>query len=165
RKIEIYGLTPSETEQIGSSSPAIPSSRQLSIQTSIRLSTIQYLRQKLLGLPELPDEKRFEQLKQQHNQLIEKRIRLEKEMALMEQERFRRQRNQQTETNIRVDLNTEDGYCPEQPNNHNHFKQWKTNIFDEQERYAILSEQNPIIQQMNIIRLYIKQAKNDNRYE
>nr|XP_027202598.1 rabenosyn-5-like [Dermatophagoides pteronyssinus] len=165
RKIETYGLTPSETEQI--SIQTIPS-RQLSLQTSIRRSTIQYLREKLLGLPELPDEKHFEQLKQQHNQLIEKRIRLEKEMALVEQEKFR-QRNQQTDmntttTNIQIGLN-EDGFCPEQPNNPNHFKQWQTNIFDEKERYAILSEQNPIIQQMNIIRLYIKQAKNDHRYE
>lgn len=100
--------------------------------------------------------------------MIEKRIRLEKEMALVEQEKFR-QRNQQTDmntttTNIQIGLN-EDGFCPEQPNNPNHFKQWQTNIFDEKERYAILSEQNPIIQQMNIIRLYIKQAKNDHRYE
>ena len=44
----------------------------------------------MLGLPELPDEKQYEQLKMKHSKMIEKRINLEKQLALMEQEKFRR---------------------------------------------------------------------------
>ncbi|OTF77238.1 hypothetical protein BLA29_008812, partial [Euroglyphus maynei] len=85
--------------------------RQQSIQKLIRRSTIQYLRDNLLSLNELPDVEHYERLKQSHNEMIERRIQWEKQMVLIEQEQYKRQREENGGRKSMIIGN--DGFCPQ----------------------------------------------------
>lgn len=69
--------------------PIPPPTRQYNLQLAIRRSTISFIRNALLGLPELPDDKAFAELKKRNDEMIKRRIAYEKEMVLREQQMYR----------------------------------------------------------------------------
>ncbi|XP_027205197.2 rabenosyn-5-like [Dermatophagoides pteronyssinus] len=145
RKIETYDESTDTLSQ---------QQRQKSIQTLIRRSTIHYLRENLLSLNELPDSEHYEQLKQSHNEMIERRIQYEKQMALYEQEQYKKQQEKIIEKTIVGN----DGFCPQQINLIN--EKGVNRNGDNNKQFD-----DPILQQMAIIQSYIEQARKDNRYE
>lgn len=164
RKIELLGIDPVDSTadddgQISAKSKI--NSRQLTIQISIRRACIQYLRNNLLGLPELPDKDRFEELKKQYEELIQKRIQIEKQMALLDQKKFKQIRDEQSSTVVLGD--NEEGLCLQVSSTKNANDSWEN--INEEELATILKESDPMLQQILIIQSYIRQARKDNRYE
>lgn len=137
--------------------------RQISIQLAIRRATVASLRNCLLALPELPDESKLEVLRARYDQIIQERIRYEKELALKEQQRFKQIRDSATSANTSKEsepiISFDDGFCSQIS---------KTDLWQHMsvtERDQILNESDPLLQQINIIRSYIRQARDNHRYE
>ncbi|KAF7496229.1 Rabenosyn-5 [Sarcoptes scabiei] len=152
-----------QSSKIGdSSSDEISSSRnniqlKVAIQNSIRRSVVIVLRENLLNLIQLPDEERYKYLKQIHDESIEKRIQAEKRLMIEEQIKLNTPSNQisKEERQFKADSSViDDGYCPQLS---------LDNARPNSERDTTNSD--PIVEQMNIIRSYISQARKDNRYE
>lgn len=115
------------------------------------------LRENLLNLIQLPDEERYKYLKQIHDESIEKRIQAEKRLMIEEQIKLNTPSNQisKEERQFKADSSViDDGYCPQLS---------LDNARPNSERDTTNSD--PIVEQMNIIRSYISQARKDNRYE
>lgn len=86
--------------------------------------------------------------------MIERRIQYEKQMALYEQEQYKKQQEKIIEKTIVGN----DGFCPQQINLIN--EKGVNRNGDNNKQFD-----DPILQQMAIIQSYIEQARKDNRYE
>ena len=117
----------------------------------------------MLGLPTLPTPEELKKLQEQRRLEIEKRIQYEKQLALEEQKRLSaspqrqqiRLNNSYSEPNSRGDevlVSPDDGWNPEFASNRKEDNGSGDNI-------------DPMLQQMNIIRNYIRQARDAHKYD
>jgi len=144
---------------LGTQDDPPPQPKQLQLQNTIRLSITQFLRQTMLGLPTLPTQEELTKLQEQRRLEIQKRIQYEKQLALEEQNRYssspRKQaanyNNNYSESNNESAIVSPDaGWGPE-------FMHKRTDNNDH--------SQDPMLQQINIIRNYIKQAREAHKYD
>lgn len=176
RRIEVLdAVRPKPTPENPKPNLQYPSIRAQNLQLAIRRSTVAFLRKRLLGFPELPDENRFAILRKQNEQLIQKRIAYEKSLMLREQQQHqftsssstssitnmnitsqRRERDGKREPIISLD----DGFISQSSST----DLWRN--MNEHEREQIMNQENdPMLQQMSIIKSYIRQARQNYRYE
>ncbi|KAI5641768.1 FYVE zinc finger domain-containing protein [Phthorimaea operculella] len=118
--------------------PAEPNTRQAKLQNSIRQAAAHFIKEDLLSLRKLPTEAQIEEVRRERYERAQRQIQAERER--MEAQRFFRE--EQSE-------------------------QWV--IVGASERAAGSSNQhdddNPLLEQMNIIRGYIKDARRELRFE
>lgn len=154
--MEQFHLLPGEP---GEPLPVVPQ-RHISLQNAIRRATVATLRECLLALAELPDETRLECLQKLHQERLQQKIMFEKEMALKEQQRFKQFRDATKDTTKdETVVSFDQGFCTHVSTT----ELWKK--MTDSERDSIINESDPLLQQINIIRSYIRQAKQDHRYE
>lgn len=149
--------------QLGTQEERPPQAKQLQLQNSIRSSVTTFLRQTMLGLPTLPTPEELEKLQKQRRIEIEKRIQYEKQLALEEQKRLSsspqrqqiRLNNTYSESNRGEDVvvSPEDGWNPDFVSNRRREDESSGDSMD------------PMLQQINIIRNYIRQARDAHKYD
>nr|CAD7400548.1 unnamed protein product [Timema cristinae] len=137
-----------------------PRGKALKLQQTIRSATTTYLKEQLITLPTLPTEQQLNVLRDRRRQEMTNRILQEKRRTLEAQTRVgdvRGKRNSQSPQNSSspqrssaspqrsVQVNLDAGWGPE-----------TAQMFD---------SDDPMIQQMNIIRNYIKQARTAHKYD
>lgn len=133
-----------------------PRGKTLQLQQKIRIAATNYLKEQLVALPALPTEAQLKALQDRRRQEVTARIQQEKQLAAIEtyaemrKKRDSPQRrdvhytsspNQKTSDQVVIDV----GWGPE-----------AGQMFD---------SDDPMIQQMNIIRNYIKQARSAHKYD
>ena len=149
---------------LGTQEERPPQPKQIQLQNAIRSSVTSFLRQTMLGLPTLPTPDDLKKLQEQRRLEIEKRIQNEKQLALEEQSRRvsaspQRQQirlnNAYSEPNRGDDVvvSPEDGWNPEFASNKRKEDNGSADSID------------PMLQQMNIIRNYIRQARDAHKYD
>ena len=168
---------PSTSTENLTSAPQLPPPRLYNLQKAIRQATIFFMRKTLLCLPELPDEKKFAQLRARNEELIQRRIAYEKELVLKEQQlligstigELDKQQQQFSSSLSFSSLSSssnntmvliDNGFSSQTSTT----ELWKN--MTEEERFQIMNNDNdPMAQQISIIRSYIRQARYDHRYE
>lgn len=148
--------------QLGTQEERPPHAKQLQLQNAIRSSVTHFLRHTMLGLPALPTQEELQKLQEQRRIEIEKRIQQEKQLAFEQQKRMTASPQRQ---NIRLNniysepnrsegvVSPDDGWNPE---------------FASKRRdndNASSEEMDPMLQQINIIRNYIRQARDAHKYD
>lgn len=118
----------------------------LSLQLKIRLSAVNFLKENLLGLPNLPTDEQLMTLQAERRQAIENRIAREKKAVFEKRE---------TETRRHADghrdfeaVSVDRGWGVETTNIRN-----------------VNESDDPMLQQMEIMQNYIQQARRANRYD
>ena len=149
--------------QLGLSNPEPPTPRALQLQRSIRISVNTYLQENLLGLQALPSEKELKELQEARS--LEAQRRLEEERrAAAEREAKRRQQEVAAESTNKklgsLSLKTLKEKS-EKEDSVDTSSGWKPLEVSGRAR----GEDDPMIQQMNIIRGYIKQAKQAQKWD
>lgn len=125
-----------------------PSPKQVSLQRSIHTYASSFLKDNMLGLEELPSETEYMQLQTAHKEQINKKIAAER-LAVMENEHKRQ---------------LSSGSAAKSTSNPGHHRSNSADVmgvgWQPAEGVTIGSKaDDPMIQQMNIIRGYIKQAR------
>lgn len=132
-----------------------PSATQLKMQKNIRAMATCFMQDNMIGLQALPSEEHYQKLQEARKLEIQKRIAEERQAAAEAQERERRLQEQregttkppnqtskkQPDQRERTDSQKKSGWIPAEIN---------TSYSD---------REDPMVQQMNIIRGYIKQAR------
>lgn len=144
-------------QNFGLDSENTPSPKQLQLQRMVREYANSYLQKNLLGLQSLPTMEQYEELKEQRKMEIQSKIEFEKQAAMeraklneqkQENERERASTNKKTSSSA-VDSK---GFVQDQG--------WKpSEIVHNHE------EDDPMVQQINNIKAYIRQAKEADRWE
>ncbi|XP_074656715.1 rabenosyn-5-like [Tubulanus polymorphus] len=128
-----------------------PHPKVLQLQKSVRLSTMQYLQSNKVKLQNLPTEAELKRRREQRE--LERRQRIEEQLALertREEESRRKRRLSLPETSrsaASASVVRDSGWTPFEIGN------------------QVASNDDPMIQQMNIVRFYIRQAKQAQKYD
>ncbi|XP_023231624.1 rabenosyn-5-like [Centruroides sculpturatus] len=139
-------------------SESAPNPKVLQLQGCIRLSASNFLREQMLNLPTLPSSENLTKLQEAHRQKVQLRIQQEKQAALEAQQRSQQKTHKRElsshstvstspKESIQETISTETG--------------WIANTSDQN----VSASDDPMVQQMNIIRNYIKQARMDQKYD
>ena len=127
------------------------SQKQLQLQRMIRVYANGYLQDNLMGLQSLPTADQYEKIKERKKEEIQRKIEMEKRAAL-ERARQKEQSGFEVESEKSHKRHGSRGFVQDQG--------WKpTEIMHGS------SEDDPMVQQMNIIKGYIKQAKLADRWD
>lgn len=124
-----------------------PTGAAYSLQQKIRLSAVHFLKENLLGLPNLPDAGQLAKLQEERRQAIEKRI-IQEKLAISERREFELKRQAQFHSKEQESVSVDRGWGVETS------------------RIKVANEDDdPMLQQMQIINNYIQQARRDHRYD
>ncbi|XP_037937045.1 rabenosyn-5 [Teleopsis dalmanni] len=135
--------------------PCQEGSREEALKKGIRLSCVQLIKEKMLALPPLPSEEKVRQIQEQKRMQAEQRIEMERRIAMEAYERHGL--NNTTDNFERAgkddyaygsDLRSLDNWTAHQINTS-----------------GISQNDDPLVEQINIIKGYIKQAKKDMNFE
>ncbi|XP_054163556.1 rabenosyn-5-like [Oppia nitens] len=156
---------------LGSQDEQQPHPKQQQLQTSIRSSVTHFLRQTMLGLPALPTPDELRKYQEQRRLEIDKRIQYERQLALEDQQRYASPKRQtvtlsnnftestasRTDNDDSVIVSPEDGWNPEFASNRRSNREDNGSGAD--------NGMDPMLQQINIIRNYIRQAREAHKYD
>lgn len=140
---------------LGTRDEPSPSPKSLQLQGCVRYSASNFLRDNILGLPLLPSEEELHKLQEEHRREVHQRIQQEKQAAL-EARQFsptedasKKNGNRQSFAHtINQDMISVDtGWTPGTV------------------ECSMSMDDDPMVQQMNIIRNFIKQAREAHRYD
>lgn len=150
-----------------------PPAKQLQLQSRIRMAVTQYLKETIFALPSLPSEEQLEELRERRRQEIQRKIELEEQAALEAQHASQRS-NSPSSTGPRgtprrtasAPRNLDKGQLgnrrdPEaivSPDTG-----W--GISARNEHVQNVDDADPMLVQINIIRNYIKQAREAHKYD
>lgn len=142
---------------LGTQSETPPNPKVLQLQGGIRMSASHFLREFMLNLPALPSSEELVKLQEAHRQKVQLRIQQEKQAALEAQQKSQRKTHKR-ELSSQSTIST----SPKEP--------FQDTVFAEIGSIADTNDQigandDPLLQQMNIIRNYIKQARLDQKYD
>ncbi|ELU11604.1 hypothetical protein CAPTEDRAFT_181514 [Capitella teleta] len=136
--------------KLGLSDPDTVTAKSAQLQRNIRSSVSGYLQQNLLGLQTLPTEKELDELQETRQLEAQRRLEDERRTAEANKRKMKPQKIPKTPSPVREDDTSrvvEAGWKPTEVN-------------------AVSSEESdPMIQQMNIIRGYVKQAKQARKWD
>lgn len=143
---------------LGTQDDPMPKAKQIQLQNYIRMGATNYLKQNMLGLPSLPNQEELVKLQEERRLEIQRRIEQEKRIVLEEQIRSSPSRPPRRSVAYRKDGNDyeenvvspDTGWGPEMRN--------ASETSPEQ-------HMDPMLQQINIIRNYIKQARDAHKYD
>ncbi|KAH8376909.1 hypothetical protein KR093_002069 [Drosophila rubida] len=129
-----------------------PGSREEALKKAIRLSCVQVIKERMLSLPPLPDEALIKQIQERKRMETEQRILTEQRMAMEAYERYGAANQVGVSTENR---NFAQGSDLQSLNN------WSA----PQASTTKSSVDDPLIEQINIIKGYIKQARQDMNFD
>ncbi|XP_062141531.1 rabenosyn-5 [Drosophila sulfurigaster albostrigata] len=129
-----------------------PGSREEALKKAIRLSCVQMIKERMLSLPPLPDEALIKQIQERKRMETEQRILTEQRMAMEAYERY----GATTQVGVSMEnRNFAQGSDLQSLNN------WSA----PQASTTKSSVDDPLIEQINIIKGYIKQARQDMNFD
>ncbi|KDR16038.1 rabenosyn-5 [Zootermopsis nevadensis] len=135
-----------------------PRGKSLQLQHMIRTAATSYLREQLVALPTLPTEAQLKALQNQRRQEVSARIQQEKQLAALEAHQAEMQRK-------RDSPQRKDIHRSSSPGQHKSADQVMSDTGWGPEAAQMFDSEDPMIQQMNIIRNYIKQARAAHKYD
>ena len=153
----------------------LPSAKQAQLQKSIRVYASNFMQENMMGLQNLPSEEQYEKLQKKRTALIQRRIASERQATLAAQEQEKRQLQEQKLTSMKEDEKRERsdshkrtgsgggrGWLPSETHKRSDSagKGWKP-----AESVVTTSTNDPMMQQMEIIRGYIKQARDAHKWD
>lgn len=155
--------------------PELPSPKQASLQKAIRAYASNFMQENMMGLQNLPSEEQFEKLQKKRSAEIQKRIATERQAALTAQEQERRRLQEQKLVSLREEEKRDRSDTHKRSNSAGG-RSWLP--YDSHKRSdsmgkgwkpaesVVTSDINdPMIQQMEIIRGYIKQARDAHKWD
>lgn len=146
--------------KLGMDGPDLPSPKQTQLQKSIRIQASSFLQDNMLTLQSLPSEEEYSRLQEIHKAKVQKRIAAERQEAMLAQERERRR---QDEPKPSSSNQIKDSGHKRSDSRDSVGTGWKPH--EEVKRTVVRNADDPMIQQMDIIRGYIKQAKQAMKYD
>lgn len=135
-----------------------PRGKTLQLQQMIRTAATSYLREQLVSLKTLPTEAELKSLQDQRRQEVSARIRQEKQLAVLEGHQAEMQRKRDSPQH-------RDLHRSSSPGQKKSADQVASDTGWGPEAAKMFDSEDPMIQQMNIIRNYIKQARSAHRYD
>eukprot|EP00088_Acartia_fossae_P066517 TRINITY_DN8254_c0_g2_i12.p1 TRINITY_DN8254_c0_g2~~TRINITY_DN8254_c0_g2_i12.p1 ORF type:complete len:729 (-),score=207.47 TRINITY_DN8254_c0_g2_i12:337-2523(-) len=137
--------------------PQIVNSRKILLQNQIRRASVNFVKDTLVGLPSLPSQERFEELKKRRQEETARRVEEERRKAKEAKLRFQNLQEKRQDPSPRLPHSASD----------QSIKYEKGFVLTSSEAVdtATMSSDDPMIQQMNIIRNYIKRAREANRFD
>lgn len=164
KNIELHGST-NEVE-------TLPTGRVLKLQQSVRMAATFFLRQTISDLPTLPSERRLKELQECKRREMQLQILREKQM--IQEMQLRESMSGLGLASKRLDgqsgsrggsprpsNNRPDGYS----NNHCEIDGYGWGPELQQQFMSLQDDEDPMVQQINIIRNYIRQAKEAHKYD
>lgn len=155
--------------------PDPPSAKQASLQKAIRVYASNFMQENMMGLQNLPSEEQYEKLQKKRTAEIQKRIASERQAAFAAQEQERRLLQEQKVASLKEEEKRErsgshkrsnsaggQGWLPGDGHKRSDStgKGWKP-----AESVVTTNTNDPMIQQMEIIRGYIKQARDAHKWD
>ena len=155
--------------------PDLPSAKQANLQKAIRVYASNFMQENMMGLQNLPSEEQYEKLQNKRTAEIQKRIARERQATLAAQEQERQLLQEQKLANLREEEKRERadshkrsnsasgrGWLPSDGHKRSDStgKGWKP-----AESVVTSSTNDPMMQQMEIIRGYIKQARDAHKWD
>ncbi|XP_062575115.1 rabenosyn-5-like, partial [Saccostrea cucullata] len=140
---------------LGLNSEEEPSQKQLLLQRAIRTYATNFMQDNMLGLQALPTEEQYVKLQEARKLEIQKRIAAERQAAFEAQEKERRAKEQREQKEITRHEQLKQVESRERSGSQK-LAGW---IPNDSSHINFNNTDDPMIQQMNIIRSYIKQAK------
>ncbi|GAB1603705.1 rabenosyn-5-like [Argonauta hians] len=147
---------------LGVNSESTPPVRQLYLQKAIRTFSSNFLKENLSGIQQLPSQEEYEKMKNSHTAEMQQKFALERQEAMLAQEQEQRRTSIDSSTSSYRQLHSpsrDDDSRTE--TNGNIGKGWKPS---EISCYSQKTN-DPMLQQMEIIRGYIKQAKQAQKFD
>ncbi|KAK3101522.1 hypothetical protein FSP39_004200 [Pinctada imbricata] len=145
---------------LGLNSEEEPQAKQLQLQRAIRLYASNFMQDNMLGLQSLPSEEQYKMLQERRTQEIQQRIAAERLAAIEAQEREKRLQeakeggHKNTPSSVKV--------TEERPRSGS---KKLTSWMPSESNINFSDRDDPMIQQMNIIRGYIKQARQAQKFD
>ncbi|XP_063706916.1 rabenosyn-5 [Culicoides brevitarsis] len=133
---------------------AIPSpagSREESLKKAIRLAMIRYIKEQLMNIPEIPLEEEIKKLQLKRTQDLQQRIERERRLALEAYERY--ELHSTNNDTVRSSPASKKGSALKTVDNWSGYQD------------TSVSSSDPLVQQINIVKAYIKQAREAMKFE
>lgn len=134
-----------------------PPAGQLKLQKKIRTMAASFMQDNMIGLQALPSEEHYKKLQEARKVEIQQRIAVERQVAAEHQERERKLQEQKDMQVKQPPVNSP-SKKPDQPEK-------KSGWIPQEMKINYNNTEDPMVQQMNIIRGYIKQAKQAEKYD
>lgn len=128
--------------------------KQALLQKSIRVYASNFMQENMLGLQNLPTEEQYHKLQEKHTAQVQRRIALERQAVLHAQEQ---ERNKNTERSILVK--------EEEASGSKHHKRSSSHGWKPSEQNVRQNITDPMLQQMEIIKGYIRQARDAQKWD
>ncbi|KAL3851951.1 hypothetical protein ACJMK2_015641 [Sinanodonta woodiana] len=138
------------------------SMKQMAIQKSIRTFATGFIQDNMIGLQSLPSEEQYQKLQDARKAEIQKRIAMERAATIEAQEKEKRERDKVENRDSMQEKGLRQNNYDEQTERTNSqvHRGWKP-----AENSVRVTNEDPMLQQMEIIRSYIKQAKQANKWD
>lgn len=138
-----------------------PPATQLKMQKNIRTMATSFMQDNMIGLQALPSEEHYKKLQEARKLEIQQRIADERQASAEAQEKERKQQEQrEITTKHQIHPSNRDSDQPAKVQS-----QKKSGWIPEETSIRYSDKDDPMVQQMNIIRGYIKQARQAEKYD
>ncbi|XP_060079177.1 rabenosyn-5-like [Ylistrum balloti] len=151
--------------QLGMNSEEGPTAKQVQLQKAIRMRASNVMQENVIGLQALPTEEQYAVLQERRKQQVQRRIALERQATLEAQEREMKQREQKEQKDqpskpaAGIPAGPPSGKVKTKDGRDRSGSQILSGWIPSESTINFNDKDDPMIQQMNIIRGYIKQAK------
>ena len=136
-----------------------PSAKQALLQKSVRIYASNFMQENMVGLQNLPSEEQYAKLQKKRSEQIQKMIAMERQQTLQAQEAEKRKIEKQGSVQS-MDEKKESSGSHRKTNSVGSSKGWKP-----AENTIKPSTSDPMLQQIEIIKGYIKQAKDAKKWD
>ncbi|XP_053377139.1 rabenosyn-5-like [Mercenaria mercenaria] len=135
------------------------SPKEALLQKSIRVYASNFMQENMMGLQNLPSEEQYQKLQQKHTAQVQKQIALERQAVQLAQAEEKKLAEKEKYGSPSKD---EDGHDRSSSQKHSRNKSdgWKPT-----EHNVRGTDEDPMLQQMEIIRVYIQQAKQAKKWD
>lgn len=138
-----------------------PPATQLKMQKNIRTMATSFMQDNMIGLQALPSEEHYKKLQEARKIEIQQRIADERQASAEAQEKERKQQEQrEITTKHQIHPSNRDSDQPAKVQS-----QKKSGWIPEETSIRYSDKDDPMVQQMNIIRGYIKQARQAEKFD
>ena len=137
-----------------------PSAKQALLQKSVRVYASNFMQENMVGLQNLPTEEQYAKLQSKRTEQIQKQIALERQQTLHAQQEEQKKLEKQASVQSNEEKKESTGSSHKKTNSVGSTKGWKP-----AENTIKPSTSDPMLQQIEIIKGYIKQAKDAKRWD
>lgn len=151
--------------QIGLNAEQEPSAKQVQLQKAIRARASNLMQENMFGLQALPTEEQYAAFQNKRKQEVQQRIALERQATLEAQEREMKQRDQKEQLTKPPSGGSSVKVAVRSGDRERSGSQIVSGWIPSEATINFSDKDDPMIQQMNIIRGYIKQAKQAQKFD